>query len=183
MNEMCEKNLKICTWNVCLGARCKLSSIKEILNKHDIDILCLQEVDIRMDEDLDFYRMEGYTLEIENVTQLFKRRTLMYLSNNIIYKRESNVEAEDNHLIVVRLVKQEILIASLYRTYQLTRHENHTAAFNEQIHVLSQVLNNENRVVILGDFNLDQRRRSDPSYHHSRLYDIWKDFEAHHQLS
>ena len=136
-----------------------------------------------MDEDLDFYRMEGYTLEIENVTQLFKRRTLMYLSNNIIYKRESNVEGEDNHIIVVRLVKQEILIASLYRTYQLTRHENHTAAFNEQIHVLSQVLNNENRVVILGDFNLDQRRRSDPSYHHSRLYNIWKDFEAHHQLS
>ena len=66
---MIEKSLNICTWNVCLGARCKLSSIKEVLKKHEIDILCLQEVDIHLDEDLGPYQIENYTMETENVTQ------------------------------------------------------------------------------------------------------------------
>ena len=180
---MIEKSLNICTWNVCLGARCKLSSIKEVLIKHEIDILCLQEVDIRLDEDLGPYQIENYTMETENVTQPFKRRTLMYLSNNITYKRETTMEEKDNHIIIIRLVKQGVLITSMYRTYQITRHANHTIAFTEQLRILDQAINLEKRVVILGDFNLDQERRSDPSYHHSRLYGLWKEFEAQHQLS
>ena len=168
---------------MCLGARCKLSSIKEVLKTNEIDILCLQEVDIQLSEDLSPYQIENYTMEIENVSQPFKRRTLMYLSNNIDYKRETNLEEEDNHIIVVRLVKQGVLIASLYRTYQITRHANHTIAFTEQIRILNQAINYEKKVVILGDFNLDQMKRSDPSYHHSRLYELWKDFEEQHQLS
>ncbi len=36
--------------------------------------------------------------------------------------------------------------------------------------------------IILGDFNLDQMRRNDRCYHHSRLYKIWKNFETEHTL-
>jgi len=34
----------------------------------------------------------------------------------------------------------------------------------------------------LGNFNLDHNRRGDPSYHHSRLYELWKETETRHQL-
>ena len=60
-----EKTLRVCTWNVCLGARCKLSQIKDLIMENGIDILCLQEVDIGSDENLDAYEIGEYSLEAE----------------------------------------------------------------------------------------------------------------------
>ena len=177
-----EKNLKICTWNVCLGARNKLSQIKDLIIENAIDILCLQEVDIESDENLDDYEIGDYSLEAEVVTQPHKRRTMMYISNKILYKRKREAEGGDNHIILIHVLKQNVMLASLYRTYQLTQHTNHQSAFCDQLAVLEQLCTTTSKVLILGDFNLDQNRRADPSYHHSRLYDIWKDYEARCQL-
>ena len=66
------KQLRICTWNVCLGARTKLPTIKTLLHEHDIDILCIQEADIKFEEDVGDYRISGYELEIEMTTTQFK---------------------------------------------------------------------------------------------------------------
>ena len=56
---MITKNLKICTWNVCLGAKYKKHHIKNLLEEHAIDILCIQEVEIKHDDDPSW--LDGYT--------------------------------------------------------------------------------------------------------------------------
>jgi len=174
--------VKICTWNVCLGARCKISIIKELLVKNHIDILCLQEVEITNDEEINAYEVENYSLEIETVSEPFKKRTLMYIHNAVSYQRMLDIEESDNHVITLFLPKMDICIASVYRTYQLTVKSNHHSAFTDQIGVIEKLLRRGKGSIILGDFNLDHNRRGDPSYHHSRLYELWKETETRHQL-
>ena len=177
-----KRNISLCTWNVCLGARCKLSIIKDLLNDNKIDVLCVQESEIKSEENLDEYQITNYSLEAEIVSAGFKIRTVMYIKSDISYRRINQLEKADSHQIVIKLLKANVVVTSLYRTYQLTVHQDHVAAFKDQISVLDRILQQENKVIILGDFNLDQNKRSDPSYHHSRLYELWKDLEITHQL-
>jgi len=92
------------------------------------------------------------------------------------------MERPDSHLIAIKLLKTRVVITSLYRTYQLTVHLDYVTAFKEQISTLDGILQQENKLIILGDFNLDQNRRLDLSYHHSRLYELWGELENMHQL-
>ncbi len=82
MTEEQKRNLRLCTWNVCLGAKCKLSIIRELLNENNIDILCVQEAEIKSDENLDDYQIMNYCLEAETVTASYKMRTIMYIRSN-----------------------------------------------------------------------------------------------------
>ena len=175
-------NIKICTWNLCLGARCKLPLIKELLLENSIDVLCLQEVEINKQDDMNIYNIENFSVEFEGVTDGFKIRTLIYVSNRLQYRRMTELEKDNSHIVALKLIKQGIILASLYRTYQLTTHHSHLSAFEEQILVLKNICDQNLKTIIMGDFNLDQMRRNDRSYHHSRLYEVWKNFETEHTL-
>jgi hypothetical protein len=61
-------------------------------------------------------------------------------------------------------------------------HRDHLSAFNEQIETLTSLFEGDKKIILLGDFNLDQLKRNDPTYHHSRLYETWKAFETEQQL-
>ena len=126
--------LRICTWNVCLGARTKLPTIKTLLHEHDIDILCIQEADIKPEEDVSDYRVSGYELETEKTTTQFKIRSLVYIRTEINYKRLGDDESENSHIILIRV--KDVTIAAMYRTYQLTHKADHASALNEQIETL-----------------------------------------------
>jgi len=150
------KNIRIVTWNVCLGSKCKISIIKDFLNENEIDVLCLQEVEIKPGEGIDEYEIQNYCIELENTSAQF--------------------------IIFVHLLGPNVYVASLYRTYQLTVHLDHLSAFNEQIETLTSLFEGDKKIILLGDFNLDQLKRNDPTYHHSRLYETWKAFETEQQL-
>ncbi len=94
----------------------------------------------------------------------------------------TELEKDNNHINSLKLTKQGVMLASLYRTYKLTVHQSHFLAFEEQISVIKNICNQNLKTIILGDFNLDQMRRNDRSYHHSGLYEIWKNFETEHTL-
>jgi hypothetical protein len=44
-------NLKVCTWNVCLGAKYKKHHIAGLLGEHNIDVLCIQEAEIKPNDE------------------------------------------------------------------------------------------------------------------------------------
>jgi len=178
---MIVQNLKLCTWNVCLGAKYKKHYIKSLLEEHSIDILCIQEAEIKHDDDASLLDIQGYTVEIEKENQMEKRRTMLYVKNTIKYSRQIQTEKPGAHIILLRIecVNKVVCLASIYRTYKLTRHESHLQAFQEQIEIL-QTFMNTNRAencIIMGDMNLDERRRSDRNYHLHQLYQMWDDFE------
>ena len=69
-------NLKIATLNLCLGLRSRKEEIKELIRKNNIDILCLQEVELEHDYDSTLLNFMGYNLETE--INSLKRLTAIY---------------------------------------------------------------------------------------------------------
>ena len=47
INYNIEKDIKIATLNLCLGLKFKKLMVEQILNEHNIDIFCMQEVEMR----------------------------------------------------------------------------------------------------------------------------------------
>jgi exonuclease III len=177
---MTNNNLKVCTWNVCLGLKYKLNYIRELLVKNSIDILCIQEAEVAADDEKRILEIPNYSLELERVTGSNVIRTVMYIKSTISYVRHEDEESPNTHIILISC--HGLGIASLYRTYKLTEHTNHQNAFSEQLGVLSTFFAQQRNYITLGDFNLDENKRNDNSYHHAHLYMKWKEFEDEQQL-
>jgi len=177
MNEKNKKKLVVCSWNVCLGAKTKLHLIKEQLYKEKIDILCIQEAEMEIDEDEKDYAIDGYQMELENSTS--KRRTLVYIDKNVNYVRKSQMEKKDAHIILleVKTGSGSLNLVAMYRTYKLTAHENHALALNEQMEIIRTFSQGDKKLLIVGDMNLDAKRKADPSYNLHRLYSAWDELE------
>ncbi len=55
------------------------------MRNNEIDIICLQEVELTQEDDLSLLEINGYTMEIERSSG--KRRSMIYIRNTIQYKR------------------------------------------------------------------------------------------------
>ncbi len=106
----------------------------------------------------------------------------MYIKDHISYERMSHLEKEDAHVICVKLQKYNICLASIYQTYKLTHKASNKEAIEEQIGILGALLDTGADTLIVGDFNLDYRKRNDVSYHLRHLYEEWITFEQEHRL-
>ena len=54
---------KISTLNLCLGLKSKKDEIRQLIQKNNIDILCLQEVELEHDYESTLLDFMGYNLE------------------------------------------------------------------------------------------------------------------------
>ena len=70
------QKVKISTLNLCLGLKNKKLEINQLLNHHDMDVMCLQETEIEKHFNPELLAINGYELEIE--TNNVKARTGMF---------------------------------------------------------------------------------------------------------
>ena len=91
--------IKIATLNVCLGLMNKLILINNILVENEIDILCLQEVEIRKNVASKDLNIRGFNLELENNSE--KSRTCIYVSNKIKYRRRPDLEGINSNIVII----------------------------------------------------------------------------------
>ena len=82
---MSKISLKIATWNLCNGLTNKVQYVKDMLQTHDMDIIFLQETEIKMDYDVKLLNIRGYTLESSKSKNMMQ--TVAYIKDNVIYKR------------------------------------------------------------------------------------------------
>ena len=61
--------LKVATWNICLGLKNKKDYIYEVINRKDIDICLLQEVEIESNFDTRLLTNANYKIEVETNTK------------------------------------------------------------------------------------------------------------------
>ena len=132
---------------------------------------------MEIDEDEKNYAIDGYQMELENSTS--KRRTLVYIDKNVNYMRKSQMEERDAHIILleVKTGSGSLNLVAMYRTYKLTAHENHALALNEQMEIIRTFSQGDKKLLIVGDMNLDAKRKADPSYNLHRLYSAWDELE------
>ena len=85
-------------------------------------------------------------------------------------------------MICIKIQAKNMFLASIYQTYKLTHKDNTLAAIEEQVSVLNNVMSMRMDTLILGDINLDYKKKNDNSYHLKRIYNKWAKFEQEHQL-
>ena len=177
------ESLRICTWNVCLGIKYKIKQVGEVLNKNKIDIICLQEVELSQEDDLSLIEIQGYTMELENSTG--KRRSMMYISNEIKYERHAEKEQVNNHVMLISIEanKKKIQLASIYRTFKLTSNRTHKEEFISQLDDLKNFLRNGKESIVLGDFNLDYNKKGLLSYNHHAMFGLLEELENEMNLA
>ena len=88
-----------------------------ILQNKNIDILCLQEVEVDYNLDPSILIIKNYQFELENNS--LKARTGVYINNEVSYKRMIHLEGVDSHIIVIDLVKSTEIkrIIYVYRSF------------------------------------------------------------------
>ena len=84
------KNIKTATWNLCLGLSNKKDYVSKIINEHKLDIVCLQETDIKLNYPINILSFKGYDYLSENNTT--KARCGIYINNQIPYQRRIDLE-------------------------------------------------------------------------------------------
>ena len=89
----------LATWNLCLGLSNKKYIVVDILSEYNINICCLQEVEIPAGYPENILNCGGYNLELEKNSN--KKRSGIYIKTGTNYTRRFDLEIENSHFVVI----------------------------------------------------------------------------------
>ena len=92
-------NLKICTWNLCLGIINKKDIVKREIIENKIDICCMQEVELPNGYPSQLMTFPNYVIEVEENS--FKSRVAILIKSDIKFVRRNALEGIDSNLIII----------------------------------------------------------------------------------
>ena len=168
--------IRIATWNLCLGLASKKNLVKHYITENKIDICCLQETELDNQINEDLLSFPGYSLEVEQND--LKRRVGMYVRSTVNYRRRTDLEANNRHLIVIDVLgKPEVRIITIYRTFKPQEDIAAREVFNDQLNMIKA--NATMNCVVLGDFNIDYKRKFDVTYASKHLFTDFESTLAH----
>ena len=165
--------VKIGTLNLCLGLKNKKDLVKSLMLDNNIDVLCIQELEVEADFDCNLLNIPGYFFEYE--MNDYKRRVGCYIKNNLRYKRKFDLEKENDHLIILDLesgIRRTRRIINIYRSFN-PRNLTAVELFETQLNIIKNAFTTE--TVLVGDFNLDNNKRMDVNYCNSSLFSKFND--------
>jgi len=155
-------NLKLATWNICLGMFHKVDIIKQTIYRENLDLLLLNETEINESHDTQYLKIPEYDL----VTPLNKTNTRIaaYIRSDKNYK----ILCSNVKLDTISIQIEEIKILGIYRAYKLPNHDNYTDQMSELI------LEVNTHDIVMGDLNLDSNKRNINTYRYSNIYTMWQ---------
>ena len=165
-------SVKVATLNLCLGLKNKKDLIRNYILEKKIDILCMQETEVPDDFDEEQIRIPDYNLELENSE--IKRRVGVYIKSSLSYRRRPELEGKELNLVVIDLFDdRKTRIINVYRSFNpvgMTARNKFLQQLKAVKHAWSV------NTVVLGDFNLDYKKKYQHDYTHHVLF---QDFEEH----
>ena len=177
-------SVKIATWNLCLGLKKKKEYVIDTLRRENIDICLLQEVDIPCDYPINILSSKDYKLEVDKST--LKSRCAFMIKNNINYTRRDDLESTDLSLCVIDINGPEnYRLINCYRLFNPPNNQTQNEHFALQLEMINKILNNPNgrKIIIAGDFNLDDDNRYSCNYRYRNLFEIQNAiFDNHHLI-
>ena len=183
--------LTIATWNCSLGLANKTDFVKCYLEEYKIDVLFLQETEIKPTTPLKHLEIPKYNLELSQTYGQLNSRTCCYIRSKIKYERLKDQESNKVELISIKAIlsyvccicvrsdpKVELILiktnsymlCGFYRLFLLPNHNNELEYISETVSLLENI-KNEN-VILLGDFNMDFRKVNNQDYKNARLYNL-----------
>jgi exonuclease III len=160
--------LKLATLNLCLGLPNKKLIVKELIIQEKIDVLCMQETEIPYNLDHQLLSFPGFCLESE--TNSLMSRVGIYVNSKIKYVRRNELEGKDSHIVIIDVIGHEKLrIINIYRTFCPKNGMTPKEFFIYQLGIIKNAMNNCS--ILLGDFNLDIRKKGLASYPFKSYFD------------
>ena len=155
----------------------------ETLNAEKIDICLLQEVEIKTDYSSELLSSKNYKIEIE--TSTLKARCAIAIKKTINYTRRQDLEGSDTGICVIDTngpIKYRIV--NFYRLFNPPNNLNQTQHFSIQLEKIKGMCENlgERKILIAGDFNLDDSKRYAPDYRHKHLFELQNVLFDQHNL-
>ena len=144
----------------------------QTLNQENVDICLLQEVEITKDYPTQLLSNRNYKLEIEAITS--KARCAIAIKNNIDYTRRNDLEDEDLGLMVIDVNSaRNFRIVNVYRQFNPPNNITQKDHFELQLQKINNLCNNLNgrKILIAGDFNLDDSKRYAIDYRYKTLFE------------
>ena len=138
-----------------------------------IDICLLQEVEIDKDYSHLLLSSRNYKIEIENNTG--KARCAIAIKNNINYIRRNDLVDPNLGLVVIDVDNvNKYRLVNVYRQFTPPDNLSQTEHFTKQLDCIKNLSTqiNDRKLIIAGDFNLDDLKRHSISYQHKHLFSL-----------
>jgi exonuclease III len=169
-------NIKIATWNLCLGLGSKKDLVQKYIQDNNIDVCCVQETEIYNNFNEELLTFPGYSIEVEKNDN--KRRVAIYVRSRISYKRRMDLEGTNCHLVIIDLFGEtDLRIITIYRTFKPQENVTAREKFGMQLNLIK--LSCTKNCVILGDFNVDHAKKYDVTYANKHLFDDFDNCLSH----
>ena len=154
---------------MCNGLINKVQYVSDLLTEEDLDILFLQETELKSDVSLSLLQISGYNIEMANTDGVV--RTVAYVKTSIIYTRKK--EANGTNVILLNLDKKYAVtqLAGIYRPFKMTENQTQLNHFRQQLKEITNWLKDEEMCLLTGDFNLDFNKCNVQIYQQRRIYD------------
>ena len=149
-------------------AKNKMASIEQLIEQYTPDILCIHELNIRQDEDLNLFQITGYVLITDSMLEEYGlSRTGIFIKQELRYKRRTDLEVigDSNIWITVFPHRQKCFnLCSYYRQWQIVTNKgriNNTDSITSQKTRLQkytlnvQISINESETICCQDTNVD----------------------------
>ena len=165
--------IKIATWNLCLGLSNKKEYVYQTLNCENIDLCLFQEAKIEKDLNVNLLSSKNYCLEVECVSN--KARCAVAIKNNLSYTRRTDLEDSDLGIMVIDINDTtNYCIVNLYRQFNPPNNLSQVEHFSLQINKIKDAIAtlNGRKIVIAGDFNLDDTKQNAIEYRYKNLFEI-----------
>ena len=147
-----KNELKIATWNCCLGLFHKLCYLKQELLITKIDILFVQEAEIDTNVDPTFYEIDNYNLHFDQTRQS-KVRIAAYVKKSLRYTAQTWSSCE-----LVNIVIEKTNIFGVYRPFKLV---NSSSDYVDTLIQNIRDSSRKERTIITGDINFDFNKVAD----------------------
>ena len=166
---MSKQSLTTASWNLCNGLVNKVQFVRDLLMEEDLDVLFLQETELKADVNLTLLQVCGYNIEMA-----YSHETVWivaYIKTSVVYKRER--EANGMNVILLDLDKKYAVtqLAGIYRPFKMAENQTHLSYFKQQLGEITNWLKDGEVCIITGDFNLDFNKRDVQIYQQRRVYD------------
>ena len=156
-----------------MGFTNKKDYVYDTLNSKMIDICLLQEVEIDKDYSHLLLSSRNYKIEIENNTG--KARCAIAIKNNINYIRRNDLVDPNLGLVVIDVDNvNKYRLVNVYRQFTPPDNLSQTEHFTKQLDCIKNLSTqiNDRKLIIAGDFNLDDLKRHSISYQHKHLFSL-----------
>jgi len=107
--------IHIGSWNCCLGLVNKVDIVQSILKDYKLDVLFIQEAEIRQNTPINLLNTNGYNLELSPTYGQQNSRSCCYIKSNLKYKRVKSKEKNSVEVIIIEAFNTHII--GIYRPF------------------------------------------------------------------